>query len=126
MKRRKRQEKAEPATAAHEAADGHADAMREDGRLELDALKDYRQRGAHGGPGEPLVPGHPLPGNFDRMPLEEGHAAQSPQHEGPHADPIPMRVPGLLESVALPGAARAQHIDYRVTEALALGSPSER
>jgi hypothetical protein len=90
------------------------------------SLKGFGERGAHDGPGEPLVPGHPLPSNYDRMPLEAGHAAQSPQHESPRADPIPLRIPGLLESVALPGAPRAQAIDYRVTADLSLGSPSER
>ena len=102
-------------------------AVSAEGQARQDAsLKGYRERGAHDGPAEPLVPGHPMPSNYDREPLDAGHAAQSPQHERPRGDPIPLRIPGVVESVALPGAPRGQHIDFRVTEALALGSPSER
>ena len=95
-------------------------------RQDDQALKNFRARGAHEGPGEPVIPGHPLPSSFDREPLEAGHAAQAPQHGPPRADPIPLRIPGLLESVALPQAPRAQPIDYRVTADLSVGSPSER
>ncbi len=127
LKRRKNGKDRKPAavTGAHEAAEGHIDAMRDDADQES-AAKNFRERGAYEGPGEPVLPGHPLPSSYDRMPLEAGHAAQSPQHEALRTDPVPLRVPGLLEAVALPGAPRAQPIDYRVTTALSGGSPSER
>ena len=127
LKRRKNGKDRKPAavTAAHEAAEGHVEAMRDDAGQEH-AAKTFRQRGAYQGPGEPVVPGHPLPSSFDRLPLHAGHAAQSPQHDEPRTDPVPLRVPGVVEAVALPGAPRAQHIDYRVTAALSGGSPSER
>ena len=127
LKRRKNGKDRRPdaVTGAHAAAEGHINAMHDDADPE-NAAKNFRERGAHEGPGEPVLPGHPLPPSFDRMPLDAGHAAQSPQHAEPRTDPVPLRVPGLLESVALPGAPRAQHIDYRVTAALSAGSPSER
>jgi hypothetical protein len=127
LKRRKNRRPDAP-TATHEAAQGHVDAMRDDDVPEDSdgATKTYRQRGARQGPGTPLVPGHPQPCNDDRGYVGDGHAAPSPQQGAPRADPIPLRVPGLVESVALPDAPRGQNIDYRVTAALALGSPSEQ
>ena len=127
LKRRKNGKDRRPdaVTGAHAAAEGHVEAVRDDDDQEH-AAKTFRQRGAYEGPGEPVLPGHPLPSSYDRLPLDAGHAAQSPQHCEPRTDPVPLRVPGLLESVALPGAPRAQHIDYRVTAALSAGSPSER
>ncbi|MHB1430622.1 MAG: hypothetical protein ACYCVZ_00680 [Streptosporangiaceae bacterium] len=45
------------------------------------ARKGYQERGVVEGPGEPMLPGRPRPGQFDRTYLTEGHAADSPQHD---------------------------------------------
>ncbi len=57
MKRRKDRKPA-AVTGAHEAAEGHIDAMHGDADQES-AAKTFRQRGAYQGPGEPVLPGHP-------------------------------------------------------------------
>lgn len=41
------------------------------------------------GPGHAPTPGHPTPGDYKRPYIGAGHAADSPQHDGPRVFPVP-------------------------------------
>lgn len=110
-------------TGAHEAAQAateHAGATK------------YRE-----GPGRPVQPGHPRPGQYERGYIDQGHAADSPQHDEPNATPLPAAQPGRVSPLVLPGVPApdgqvsmprpaAYVIPRAVTGAFSMGSPSDR
>ena len=76
--------KPEMATDAHDIAAGHVDGMAADR-----ARKTFTERGAHEGPADLMPADRPEPEDFGRPYMADGHAAPSPQHGAPRANPVP-------------------------------------
>jgi hypothetical protein len=83
--------------------------------------KSYADRGATVGPSDGLMPGHPEPGQFDRGYVETGHAAASPQYQGPLVNPLPN-----MAHYVLPDMPYASRIPPAVIARYTGGSPSDR
>jgi hypothetical protein len=100
-KRRKKDRHPGPAlTAAHEAdracleaecdGQGHCDGKPMAGKAAIPGLE------AQPGPGSFTEPGQVSPEDFQRGPLQEGHAATSPLHGPPNTSPVPPQVRDML------------------------------
>jgi hypothetical protein len=81
-------------TGAHEAARaglGMPPLHEDDDQGEGEARKGYA--GAHEGPRTPMAPRRIAAHDFQRGPLDAGHAASSPQHRAPN--PMPALAPAM-------------------------------
>lgn len=93
------------------------------------AQKNYRERGAHEGPGRTVRPGHIEPHDLDRGYIEDGHALPSPEHGAPRQPVIPL-LPGTLKPISLSPAVGVGGYPGPIAEtaaahqALALGIPA--
>jgi hypothetical protein len=114
----------EPAvhTAVDDQAEGHRAAMAEEA-----ARKAFADRGISEGSGRPTLPGHVEAEDFRRGYLEAGRCAESPMAEPPRTNPVPAPYGrGVPVPIALPGAAVAASVPAHITQALSMGSPSDR
>jgi hypothetical protein len=117
--RRPKRRDGEPATMAHEQAEGTMDGLEDDHVAAPGAAKGYEHLGI-GSPGRPMYPGEPIQGpDFRRGPITGGHAALSPGHEPPNTAPVPegsiraqdFQRPALAEGHAAVTPSRVPHVD---------------
>jgi hypothetical protein len=112
----------EPAVTGPQAvADGHMDAVADEA-----SRKSFRDRGASEGPGGFREPGRVDAEEFDRDYISEGHASESPVSGAPRQMPIIHAPQGHVQPIELPGALVAGYVPARVSQALSMGSPSDR